>query len=302
MSRCFHALLVVTFLWLSTVPHDAHSAPVGLNGTSFVERPTNAFDLSHALNKRCASGQVSEVGSDSAQSRGYRGARLAMRPQPGSGNYVSDPKRQPPLHPDGSGFAGSVDASKARFVVYNDLYANTDKYGTPDPAKLGGFTHFNIAFWTAKDGPQDNAAQWTRATDEERRRHKKQYNDAGIKLMVSAFGATDRPQSGPGLGNATKTANRLADFVLSHQLDGVDVDYEEIDTFANGRAVPWLIALTKQLRRRLPKDKYLISHAPVAPWFAASVYKDGGYVTINREVGDDIDFYNVQVSDSPQPP
>ena len=46
--------------------------------------------------------------------------------------------------------------------------------------------------------------------------------------MISAFGATDTPQSGKGLGNATKTANRLADFVIKYGFDGVDVDYEEM--------------------------------------------------------------------------
>lgn len=184
---------------------------------------------------------------------------------------------------------------KSRFVLYGDQWVGNNTAGTPNPSKLKGFTHYNIAFWVATEGPQDNALAWTQATDKEREAVKKSFHDADIRLMVSAFGATDVPQSGDGLGNATKTANRLADFVVKYGLDGVDVDYEELDLFANGKAVPWLKTLTKQLRERLPSPKYTISHAPLAPWFSRDVYKDGGYSAVNDEVGDLIDFYNVQV-------
>lgn len=40
---------------------------------------------------------------------------------------------------------------------------------------------------------------------------------------------------------------------------------------------------------------HIISHAPVAPWFtSANDYADGSYVSIHQQVGDTIDFYNVQ--------
>ena len=53
---------------------------------------------------------------------------------------------------------------------------------------------------------------------------KKKYSDAGIKLIVSAFGGTDKPTT---LGaDATKTADAIANWVKTYDLDGVDVDYE----------------------------------------------------------------------------
>lgn len=53
-------------------------------------------------------------------------------------------------------------------------------------------------------------------------------------------------------------------------------------------------AFQAELRRLLPSP-YLISHAPVAPWFtSANDYASGAYVKIHQEVGNGIDFYNVQ--------
>ena len=56
----------------------------------------------------------------------------------------------------------------------------------------------------------------------------------------------------------------------------------------SGPAVAWLCTLTKALRRALPSPRYLISHAPQAPYF------DLGYDVVHRNCGADIDYYNVQ--------
>ena len=47
------------------------------------------------------------------------------------------------------------------------------------------------------------------------------------------------------------------------------VDYEDFDAFNGGTtaAVDWLVSFTKQLRAQLPASDYIITHAPVAPWF-----------------------------------
>lgn len=51
------------------------------------------------------------------------------------------------------------------------------------------------------------------------------YNDKGIKLLVSVFGATEFPTSAG--KDPIKTANKLAQFVLKNNLDGVDIDWED---------------------------------------------------------------------------
>lgn len=51
-------------------------------------------------------------------------------------------------------------------------------------------------------------------------------------------------------------------------------------------------AFQRRLREKLPH--HLISHAPIAPWFAEEKYSDGAYAGFNKQAGDLVDFYNVQ--------
>ena len=40
--------------------------------------------------------------------------------------------------------------------------------------------------------------------------------------------------------------------------------------------------------------EYIITHAPVAPWFTPGRYRNGAYTTVNQQVGNLIDWYNIQ--------
>ena len=67
-----------------------------------------------------------------------------------------------------------------------------------------------------------------------------------------------------------------------------------MDAMNGNSAEAWLITFQTELRNQLGSG-YLISHAPVAPWFtSAPDYANGAYVAIHKAVGDTIDFYNVQ--------
>ncbi len=111
--------------------------------------------------------------------------------------------------------------------------------------------------------------------------------------MVSAFGATEFPTSG-GL-DATTTCTSIAEFVKENQLDGLDIDWEDNSAMNEGIGEQWIIECTKAARAVLPKGKYYLTHAPQAPYFIGKpFYKNGGYVTVDREVGDLIDWYNIQ--------
>jgi GH18 family chitinase len=89
----------------------------------------------------------------------------------------------------------------------------------------------------------------------------KEYKAAGIKVVVSLFGMMDKPTT-QGV-DATKFGHTVADWVLKNHVDGVDVDYEDLDAMnkGDGKAEQWVITLTKTLRSKLPSGKYLISHA-----------------------------------------
>jgi chitinase len=62
-----------------------------------------------------------------------------------------------------------------------------------------------------------------------------------------------------------------------------------------GTGEAWLITLTKELRRYLPQGEYILTHAPQAPYFTGTTrYPKGGYLTVDKEVGHLIDWYNIQ--------
>ena len=133
---------------------------------------------------------------------------------------------------------------------------------------------------------------WTQLDSKTRQSVLNEYHAAGIALMISAFGSTDSPTSNG--ADPVDTANQLAAFVKQWGFDGVDIDYEDMPAMNTNQAEAWIIAFQTQLRQQLP-EPYLITHAPVAPWFtSAPDYASGAYVAIHKAVGSMIDFYNVQ--------
>ena len=125
---------------------------------------------------------------------------------------------------------------------------------------------------------------------------RKKYNDAGSKILVSAFGATEFPTS-KGL-NATTCGRKLAQFVIDNNLDGADADWEDnaaMNNKASGEAGPgaqWIIEFTKAYRAVSPDT--ILAHAPLGPYFSNTFYASGAYNTVDKEVGSMIDFYFVQ--------
>src|ERR1700677_729007 len=97
-------------------------------------------------------------------------------------------------------------------------------------------------------GPADQALEWQTLSACDRSAIKSQYAAAGIKLLVSVFGATDAPTTAG--CDPTALATTMAAWVQKYDLDGIDVDYEDFDAFdaSGGTAVTWLITFTTQLR------------------------------------------------------
>lgn len=107
------------------------------------------------------------------------------------------------------------------------------------------------------------ASAFGSSNDEVQKNLKKMYNDNGVKIMVSAFGATEFPTSG-GV-DPIACAQKLGDFVKNNNLDGVDIDWEDNSAMEAGKGEQWLIDFTKKLREILPT--HIITHAPQAPYF-----------------------------------
>ncbi|KAJ6591530.1 glycoside hydrolase family 18 protein [Mycena vulgaris] len=178
------------------------------------------------------------------------------------------------------------------WVVYGDQFASGTT-GPPATSVVAGYNVFIISFLLT-EGAWDKAFEWTTYTDAERATVKAQYAAAGIKLLVSAFGSTDVPTSSR--VNPVTMATTMANWVKQYNLDGIDVDYEDFNAFdaGDGSAEAWLISFTTQLRTILPVGTYIVTHAPVAPWFAPNIWGGGGYLKVHASVGNLIDWYNVQ--------
>ncbi|KAF8518094.1 glycoside hydrolase family 18 protein [Gautieria morchelliformis] len=174
------------------------------------------------------------------------------------------------------------------FVAYSDQWVSGEN-GPPAPSVIQGFNVFALSFLLTS-GPADQASEWVSIGSATRSSIKAQYNNAGIKLIVSAFGSTDAPTSAG--QDPTKLANTMAAWVKSNNLDGIDVDYEDFNAVSAGTAVNWLVTFTTVLRQNLPQGQYIITHAPIAPWFSSTT--GSPYLTVNSRVGNLIDWYNVQ--------
>ncbi|KAI0049520.1 glycoside hydrolase family 18 protein [Auriscalpium vulgare] len=188
--------------------------------------------------------------------------------------------------------AAAATPAAPHWVAYSDEWVSGEN-GPPATSSITGFNVFILSFLLLS-GPADQALEWTLISAADRASIKSAYTAAGIKLLVSAFGSTDVPTTSG--ADPVKTANTMAAWVKQYNLDGIDVDYEDFGAFeTSGQgAVAWLNSFTKQLRAQLPQGTYIITHAPVAPWFQNNRWPDNGYLAVDKAVGSLIDWYNVQ--------
>jgi len=204
-------------------------------------------------------------------------------------------------------------SSSRQFVIYIDALnawwpptAIAGGLGVPEYSHNYSYNVVNLAFWLTS-GSADAALVWANAytyvssdnpwgksTSEVQKAWLDRYHQRNIKVLVSAFGATEFPTSA-GV-DPVKCGTDLANFVKTNQLDGVDLDYEDNDAMEKGKGEEWLIQITRTLRQLLPREQgYIISHAPQAPYFMGPPkYPNGGYLTVDKQVGSLIDYYNVQ--------
>ncbi|KAL0953846.1 hypothetical protein HGRIS_005022 [Hohenbuehelia grisea] len=196
------------------------------------------------------------------------------------------------LSPQARDIVARATPAAPHFVIYSDEWVS-GQTRTPTAAQLKGFNVYILAFLLT-EGAWDQAQFWTSLSASDRSSIKAEYAAAGIKLLVSVFGATDAPTSVR--ADPIGTANTMAAWVKQYNLDGIDVDYEDFNAInaGDGKAEAWLTSFTKQLRVQLPQGQYILTHAPVAPWFSPNKFGGGAYLTVHQNVGNLIDWYNVQ--------
>ncbi|TBU36066.1 glycoside hydrolase [Dichomitus squalens] len=183
-------------------------------------------------------------------------------------------------------------APSPAFVIYTDKFVSADVL--PPATQLAGFNVAALSFLTLA-GPADQALAYANLAADAKAAKKSEYSSAGINLIVSAFGSTDTPTTSG--ADPVGTANTMAQFVTANGLDGIDVDYEDLAAMnkGDGAAEAWVTTFTQTLRQTLPQGQFILSHAPLAPWLSPNQqFAAGAYLTINKNVGSMIDFYNVQ--------
>ncbi|KAJ7280981.1 chitinase [Mycena rebaudengoi] len=185
------------------------------------------------------------------------------------------------------------------FVVYALDY-NEAHVGPPPVDKLKGINVVIMAFLLGDGKPAEwsQAEQWQKMNPDQRAAVKKEYSDHGIKLLVSALGAEEAPTTNN--IDAKKLAKKMAKWVKDNDVDGIDVDYEDMKAMAAGKSEQWIIDFTKQLYSELDRT-HIITHAPIAGWFTPprDELPGGGYRKVHKEVGHMVDWYNIQFYNSP---
>ena len=146
--------------------------------------------------------------------------------------------------------------------------------------------YFSVAF-------MEEITNITNPTDDEFRSAVKQiYADNNIKVMASCFGSFDYPTKST---DPNALGLKIAQFVKEMQFDGVDIDWEDTNSFdSQCTGEYWLTNLTLTLRENLPSP-YIITHAPQAPYFMGTkLYPCGAYLYVNQNAGNAINWYNIQ--------
>lgn len=106
------------------------------------------------------------------------------------------------------------------------------------------YNYVCLSFWTYPSTPVDSAGVWANisskmganaygtTTQEIQATLKKNFTNAGVKLMISAFGSTQTPTTSK--FDPVDTATQLAKFAVDNLFDGVDVDWEDTPSFQLG--------------------------------------------------------------------
>lgn len=119
--------------------------------------------------------------------------------------------------------------------------------GVPGQAKDSQYNYISYSFWTYELGATGAAAVWNDPItylgtesglgvrkSQVQTSIMKKFKSMGVKVLISAFGPFEMPTS-KGI-NPLACAKKLARFVQSNQLDGVDINYSDDSAIAAGTA------------------------------------------------------------------
>lgn len=147
------------------------------------------------------------------------------------------------------------------------------------------YNYVMLGFWRCSDVPTGAALAWSKPIDYfgddsvfgktkediQNNLHDK-YTKGHSHVLVSAFGPKENPTT---LGlSAVECAQQLATFVISNQLDGTDINWQDEQSLGFD-GYDWLVSFHTHLRKLLPN--YTITHSPSASFFRSEDYNNKSY-------------------------
>lgn len=168
-----------------------------------------------------------------------------------------------------------------------------------------GYNVINLAFYLSDLGAYDIALVWQNLTQSKKIETINYAHARGAKILVSAGGSTDSAVYNK---NPVEYAQRVCQWAIDNNLDGVDYDLEQIDPGfiipgkTSDQTYEWFKQLNVTSRTVLGNDR-IISHAPQAPYLSQPGHSGtwagplGGYVKVFSDAkknGGYIDYLNVQ--------
>ncbi|CAO1619346.1 unnamed protein product [Sympodiomycopsis kandeliae] len=169
--------------------------------------------------------------------------------------------------------------------------------GLPAPDSFRGINVVILSFLEI-NGPAAKLNDFFKKTPQERRQWIDALHSRGITVLLSSFGGDPSQQAITMKYDPVALGRLHGQVVRESGLDGLDNDIEDFQASMqqNHDVVEWIVAYTRAVRREIPRGQYVLTTAPVAPWFTTNKqrYCSGLFGAINKEVGQEYDWYNVQ--------
>ena len=178
-------------------------------------------------------------------------------------------------------------------VIYSNGYDSGGNDAFPELAN-SHYTDVIVNFLTVDTNCQLDSQPYVSPSDMQT------LHFAGKTVLVSFGNSPSAAYQACYYGGMDNLANQIATYVTNNGFNGVDIDFEDTNSFKNQAGydgVDFLTQLTDDLYSQLPKSQNIITHAPQTPyWFQdpTYAYQYPPYAQLYWNSGSEIAWFNNQ--------